>query len=293
MRGILTVKVAIYTRVSTEDQAREGFSLEAQRERLETYCEAQGWEVYDHYADNGHSGTNTRRPEYQRMMREKDRWDMVLVLKMDRIHRNSKNFMIMMENLEKWGKQFSSMQESLDTSTAVGRFVVDIIQRIAQLESEQIGERTYMGMMEKAERGRGSLGFRAPFGYAHHDGQLVQVKEEAEVVREVFSLYLEGETMSAIARNLNHRGISTKRDRGWSVWSISYLLHNPVYAGFLRWDGIVFPNQHEPIVSVKEFNEAQRKTASRIRDHRKRNIIELPEVPRTAERCRRSSDASC
>ncbi len=85
------------------------------------------------------------------MLEEKDRWDIMLVMKMDRIHRNSKNFMIMMESLEKWGKKFTSMNESLDTSNAVGRFVVDIIQRIAQLESEQIGERTYMGMRQKAE----------------------------------------------------------------------------------------------------------------------------------------------
>ena len=89
--------------------AREGFSLDAQKERLAAYCEAQGWDISDYYIDDGHSGRNTKRPEYQRMMSEKDRWDLILVMKMDRIHRNSKNFMTMMEDLEKWGKKFTSM----------------------------------------------------------------------------------------------------------------------------------------------------------------------------------------
>ena len=123
------LRVAIYTRVSTDDQAEEGYSLEAQMERLEAYCEAQGWEVAEKYVDDGFSGRSVKRPAYQRMMDERDRWDAILVMKMDRIHRNSKNFMVMMENLERWGKQLMSMQEELDTSSAMGRFVVDIIQR--------------------------------------------------------------------------------------------------------------------------------------------------------------------
>jgi site-specific DNA recombinase len=143
-----TVRVAIYTRVSTEDQAKEGFSLGAQRERLEAYCLARDWKVAARYVDDGHSGRNIRRPAYEKMIAERDRWDAILVIKMDRIHRNSRNFMEMMDNLGEWGKNFVSATESLDTSTAMGRFVMDIIQRIAQLESEQIGERVYMGMSQ-------------------------------------------------------------------------------------------------------------------------------------------------
>ena len=134
-----TVRVALYTRVSTEDQAKEGFSLGAQRERLEAYCLARDWEVVARYVDDGHSGRNIRRPAYEKMIAERDRWDAILVIKMDRIHRNSRNFMEMMDDLGEWGKNFVSATESLDTSTAMGRFVMDIIQRIAQLESEQIG----------------------------------------------------------------------------------------------------------------------------------------------------------
>ena len=127
---------ALYTRVSTEDQAKEGFSLDAQIDKLKAYCTARDWVIADKYIDDGYSGRNTKRPEYARMMNEMDKWDTLLVIKMDRIHRNSKNFMEMMEDLKKNEKEFVSMTESLDTSTAMGRFVIDIIRRIAQLESE-------------------------------------------------------------------------------------------------------------------------------------------------------------
>jgi site-specific DNA recombinase len=236
-------RVAIYTRVSTEDQAREGFSLDAQKERLVAYCEAQGWDITDLYQDEGHSGRNIRRPAYQRMLEEKDSWDIMLVMKMDRIHRNSKNFMIMME--------------SLDTSNAVGRFVVDIIQRIAQLESEQIGERTYMGMSQKAETGIGLLGFNPPFGYAIESGNLIAVPEEAVLVQNTFESYLRGKTMGCIANEMNSNNHFTRRGFRWTVWSIGNILHNPIYAGYMRWDGKIITSSHAPLVSMDIFNSVQ------------------------------------
>jgi site-specific DNA recombinase len=272
------VRVAIYTRVSTEDQAREGYSLDAQLERLQAYCEAQGWEVAAEYVDDGHTGRNTKRPAYQRMMSEKDLWDMILVMKMDRVHRNSKNFMIMMENLEKWGKKFTSMNESLDTSTAVGRFVVDIIQRIAQLESEQIGERTYMGMRQKVESGYGLAGFNVPYGYRFASGKLAVIGEEATHVRYAFSTYLEGRTLRWIAWQLNQNRVTTKRGGAWTVWSLSRMLRNPIYAGYLRWDGLITPSDHTPIVSRRVFEEVQARMSSRVKDPSHRKIATLPDA---------------
>src|ERR1051326_7807406 len=113
-------RVALYTRVSTEDQAKEGFSLDAQLERLRFYAKAQGWTVAGEYVDEGHSGRTTKRPQYARMMAEIAACDTLLVLKMDRIHRNSRNFMAMMDQLRKDQKEFASVTESLDTSTAMG-----------------------------------------------------------------------------------------------------------------------------------------------------------------------------
>lgn len=250
-------RVAIYTRVSTEDQAKEGFSLEAQLERLRSYCDARGWKIAGEYVDDGYSGRNVKRPAYQRMMQEMDKWDVLLVMKMDRIHRNSRNFMEMMDSLRKHNKEFVSMTESLDTSTAMGRFVVDIIQRIAQLESEQIGERVYMGMQQKARRG-GFLGFNAPFGYRFQDGRLVTVEEEASIVKEIFNLYLQGSTLRKIADSLNSRGIRTKKKKKWSIWAVRRVLKNPIYTGYLRWDGILRKGEYPWIIEVSLFNKVQR-----------------------------------
>ncbi len=254
---VRTVRVAIYTRVSTEDQAKEGFSLDAQRERLQAYCLARDWAVAATYIDDGHSGRNTKRPAYQRMMAERDRWDALLVIKMDRIHRNARNFMEMMDDLREWEKDFVSATESLDTSTAMGRFVMDIIQRIAQLESEQIGERVYMGMSQKAKVGPGILGFHAPLGYEVSEGQLVPEEREANLVREIFDRCREGRTLEEIASDLNAGGHRTKRGTEWTAVKVHRIVHNPVYAGFLRWDGILRRAEHPAIVPVETFNEAQ------------------------------------
>ncbi len=252
------VRVAVYTRVSTEDQAKEGFSLAAQEERLRAYCQARGWEIAGTYRDDGHSGRNVRRPAYQQMMEERDRWDTILVLKMDRIHRNSRHFMEMMEDLGAAGKDFVSATESLDTTTAMGRFVMDIIQRIAQLESEQIGERVYIGMSQKAKTGPGVLGFPAPLGYDVVDGSLRVNDREAKTVRLIFERAQTGKTMEEIATELNGRQVRTKRGAVWTAVKVHRILHNPVYAGHLRWDRFERKAEHEPIVSVGMFNDVQR-----------------------------------
>jgi DNA invertase Pin-like site-specific DNA recombinase len=251
------VRVALYTRVSTEDQAREGFSLDAQRGRLEAYARARDWDVVATYVDDGYSGRETKRPAYLRLMAERDAWDVLLVLKMDRIHRNARNFMEMMDDLRATGRDFVSATESLDTSTAMGRFVMDIIQRIAQLESEQIGERVYMGMAQKASTGPGILGFHAPLGYRTEGGRLRLEETEARVVRTMYERCLAGDSLEDIAHDLNHGGHRTKRGTAWRPIKVFRVLHNPVYAGYLRWDGLLRRGEHEPLVSVDVFNRAQ------------------------------------
>src|SRR5437879_6738255 len=114
--------------------------------------------------------------------------------------------MEMMDNLGEWGKNFVSATESLDTSTAMGRFVMDIIQRIAQLESEQIGERVYMGMSQQAKVGPGILGFHPTLRYELTDGRLVPHAAEAEGVRELIMLRLDGRTLEEIDSELHAAG---------------------------------------------------------------------------------------
>lgn len=267
-------KVAIYVRVSTEDQAKEGFSLDSQLEKLRSYCKARGWEIAGEYIDDGYSGRDVRRPAYQKMMNEMDKWDILLVMKMDRIHRNSKNFMLMMEELRKKNKEFVSMTESLDTSTAMGRFVMDIIQRIAQLESEQIGERVYDGMRQKAKQGAGLLGSPAPFGYEYDGGKLVGKGEELRVARRIFEMYINGMGMKDIADELNRQGIKTKKGGKWDRKTISRILSNPVYCGLIEWENFIFEGEHKAIVSIEEFNKVQVRKASRAKRKGKIFVIE-------------------
>jgi len=251
------VRAAIYTRVSTEDQAKEGFSLDAQLEKLRAYCTARGWDIAGEYVDEGYSGRKTRRPAYTKMMEDIEKWDALLVIKIDRIHRNSKNFMLMMEDLGKKQKEFVSMMESLDTSTAMGRFVMDIIQRIAQLESEQIGERVYIGMDQKAKTNGGILGFNIPFGYSYEQGKLKVLPEEAKVVKVIYSWYIKGQTMESIVEMLNAAQVRSKKGGAWSKKCVSAILTNPVYCGYLRWEKYRNKNSHESIIAVQDFNTAQ------------------------------------
>jgi len=252
-------QVAIYTRVSTEDQAKEGFSLDAQLDKLRLYCHARQWNIFDEYVDDGYSGRTIKRPAYTKLMHSIDSWDMLLVLKMDRIHRNSKNFMLMMEELNKHKKEFGSMTESLDTSTAMGRFVMDIIQRIAQLESEQIGERVYAGMKQKAKTNSGALGFNIPYGYFYQEGKLIIHPKEQKIVKKIFDMYLQGMSMKNIAFFLNEKRIPTKKNKTWGNETVSKILKNKLYCGFTHWEEYVFPGAHVPIIDETIFNSVQEK----------------------------------
>ena len=276
------LRAAVYVRVSTEEQAQAGYSLDAQKENLINYSIAQGWTVSKVYEDDGYSGRNTRRPGYTEMLEEQDSWDVLLVVKMDRIHRNSRNFMEMMDGLEKNGKMFVSSSEALDTTNALGRFVVDMIQRIAQLESEQIGERTYMGMREKAENlentntGKRTMGFNPPFGYGIVDGGLSPVADELNVVKDIFENYRNVMSIDEICTELNSNGILTRRENTWNVYNLRNILHNPVYAGYMRWDGILIGHDAPTALSPEEYNEVQEIMASRVRDPSKRNVDPVP-----------------
>jgi DNA invertase Pin-like site-specific DNA recombinase len=277
-------RAAVYIRVSTEEQAMEGYSLDAQRKILEDFCISENWSIVKIYADEGYSGRKTNRPAYQEMMSEMDQWDVLLVMKMDRIHRNSRNFMAMMETLQRNGKQFASFADKLDTSNALGRFTTDIMQRIAQLESEQTGERTYMGMREKAEtldrktEGKRTMGFTPPFGYTLEDGKLKEVPEELSVVSEIFEMYSVGSPLDMIAYELNGSGTLTRKGNPWNKYNLRNILHNPVYAGYMRWEDVLIRHDARTAVSPEEYNRIQELMASKVRDPSKRAVYLVPTI---------------
>ena len=285
------MKAALYIRVSTEEQAIEGYSLDAQEKKLLAYCQdvADDVEVYDIYRDDGYSGRNTNRPGYRKMMEDIDEWDILVVLKMDRIHRNFRNFILMMDDLNRKHKDFRSATEEFDTTTAMGRFVINIIQGIAQLESEQNGERTRFVMEEKAvklkntEAESRTLGFNPPYGFGLSEGLLMAVPEEQEVVRRIYSEYLENKSLAQLADGLNRDGIRTRRGTRWDKDNLSTILHNPIYAGYLKWSGILCKHYATAPVSVMTFNEVQTLAASRSRNPKGRKADLIREEDGKAE----------
>jgi site-specific DNA recombinase len=240
-------RAALYTRVSTEDQALEGFSLPAQLDALRSYARARGYVVAGEFVDEGKSARKANRPQYQAMMAARDSWDLVVVVKMDRIHRNARNFAEMMGELQESSKDFVSIQESWDTSTAMGRSTMDIVQRLAQLESEQTGERTHFGMEEKAKQGQGRLGAPTPYGYRLTTVGLVPEPLEAVVVRRIFQAYADGVGLQKIADELDLEGI---QGRVWEPTQLRRMLQNPVYAGHTQWESLLRRNTHEALVDV-------------------------------------------
>ena len=243
-------RVAIYTRVSSDKQDQEGFSLDSQLERLRDYCKARQWQVATEYTDGGFTGRNIRRPAYQKMYSEQNKWDAVLVVKMDRIHRNSRNFIDMINQLRADNKGFISMNESIDTSTAMGRFVMYIISSVAQLESEQISERVIDAKIQQAKTlDSGWMGGTPPLGYRYDKKQkkIHKVQKELDLVKEIFRIYDE--------EHMSIRKLAEYLETTRSV--VVYALANPFYTGYVRWCEYLRPTGIEPLISVELFNRVQ------------------------------------
>jgi len=245
-------RIAMYARVSATDQTTEEVSIQVQLERLFEYCNSREWSVAERYVDEGDSDRDLERPAYRRMLKERNRWDIVLVLKVAQIHQDPRNFMTMMSDLTTWGKHFVSATESFDTSTPSGRLVIDVLQQVTQVEPVQPGVRVYAGMYRAAKAGR-FLGMSDPFGfkYDRETKNLIQLPEEALVVREIFARYFTDRwSMEVIADDLRTRRVPTKRGGQWSKRQIFRVLHSPLCEGSRRWVDIVTGGTHEAIVDA-------------------------------------------
>lgn len=268
------MRCAIYRRVSTEMQREEGFSLEAQKMRLEAFAESQGWTIVEDYSDEGFSAKNMDRPSLQRMIgdMEKQKFDIILVYRLDRLVRSVVDLHELLKQMDKYEVKFKSTTESFDTTTATGRLFITIIATLAQWERETIAERVYENMLKRSEKGLRNGG-PAPYGYDSEGGNLIKNPEEAKWVKFIYSQYGTHGSQN-IAKKLNSRGVKTKRGELWSDFSVRYTLKNPIYAGFNRWnyestasgkrkktgEEIITPiNQDgfEPIISKKDWDETQ------------------------------------
>ena len=159
-------KAVGYIRVSTDEQTQHGYSLEAQAQAIKKYCELQGWELVRIYRDDGYSGASMERPDLQQLLEDVylRKFDVVVVWKLDRLSRNLKDTLYLLDDaLEKNGIGFISIQEQFDTTTPIGKAVMQIIAVFAQLEREMITERMKMGKYQKARLGQ--FGGHVLYGY--------------------------------------------------------------------------------------------------------------------------------
>ncbi|MBX9955093.1 recombinase family protein [Peribacillus simplex] len=263
------MRVAIYVRVSTDEQAKEGYSLGAQKEKLEAFCFSQGWEIKKIYIEEGQSAKDTNRPQLKLLMNELDLFDVALVYKLDRLSRSVADINELLQTFEKNGVSFKSATEPYDTTTAQGKLLINIFASLAQFEREQLAERVQMGMSKKANLGERNGG-KAPFGYKLQDGKLIINEEEARYIRDIFRLYTSGKGMRTITLYLNQFGVYK------DIRTVGRMLENPVYSGRLRWannskmDVIVSDEiNHPPIIDQELFNQAQKLRNQRFKEGKK------------------------
>ena len=257
-------RVAVYVRVSTQEQAASGYSIGEQTERLKKYCEAHDWTVVSVYTDPGFSGAKMDRPALQRLLSDAGRgiFDTVLVWKLDRLSRSQRDTMYMVEScFLAGGIDFISMNENFDTSTPFGRAMVGILSVFAQLERDQIRERMTMGRVGRAKSGLYSGCAHPLIGYDYKDGALVPNEYEAMQVRLIFELFvrgLDGRELSYTAiRDYMAERYVTKYGAWKAVNEIKFILTNPVYIGQVSFQGVYYDGVHEPIVSRELWDAAQ------------------------------------
>lgn len=250
---------AIYIRVSTDFQAEEGYSIDAQKEQLSAYCISKGIKNYAFYIDGGWSGSNIDRPEMQKLIKDikEDKISHVIVYKLDRLSRSQKDTLYLIEDVfNPHGVDFVSLNESMDTSTPMGRLMLGILSAFAQLERENIRLRTRMGMRERVKSGLWMGGGRIPFGYDYDKEKGILIpNKDAEKVRQVYKLYIEGKSPQDIANLLGLK---------YDKLAIQILTRKSNY-GIIEYNGEEYQGKHEPIISKETYDIAMKCMLDRSR----------------------------
>jgi site-specific DNA recombinase len=260
----LKLRAAIYCRVSTDEQARHGFSLEAQQESCMRYIKDFGHDLFKIYVDDGYSAKNMNRPALQEMLEDirNKQIDIIIIWRLDRLTRRALDGLRMVDELfTKHGVSFATITERHDLTTAQGRWMFTVSLANAQNERELIGERVSFGQAKKAANGRRvSLG--AVYGYDKVNGKLVINETEANIVKQIFNWYVyKGWGYGKIASQLNADEVPAKKTQ-WVHSTIKGILYNVTYIGKNAWtpknaDTIVNDGEHDAILEVDLFSLAQ------------------------------------
>jgi site-specific DNA recombinase len=270
-------------RVSTEEQADEGFSIQAQLQTLRTNAKLHQYIIHDEYVDEGISGKSiNNRPELNRLLSDakKGLFEEVIVWKVNRISRSMSDLLNIADKLEANGIAFKSFSEPFDTSNAAGKFLMQMMGAVAELERNTIVDNVKMGMKQRAQQGKWNGG--AALGYKsveiegstnrkRKETKLIVVEQEAAIVQFIFKKYENGQGLRSIANELNHMGHKTKRGRAFSVTTIKGILSNPLYIGKIRFNKqqdwntkrrkgtnpspIIVDGEHEAIIGQELWNK--------------------------------------
>ncbi|HTY44345.1 MAG TPA: recombinase family protein [Patescibacteria group bacterium] len=240
---------AIYVRVSTEEQARQGISLAAQEEALKNYASALGYEVLKIYKDEGKSAKDIQhRPEMVQILNDAQnhKFQAILIYKLDRFSRSLRDLIDTIEKLKEWDIDFISLQDKIETTSASGKLMFHIISAFAEFERNVTGDRTKFTMDKKARDGNPIT--RAPWGYEIIDKKLVATQNSFQV-GEVFQEFLN--------QDISLTQLAKKYD--FSVNGLKKILKNQAYLGKIKFDGQIHQGSHQPLISSTLFNHVQNK----------------------------------
>lgn len=263
----INLLAATYERVSTEEQAKEGFSLEAQSDANKKTIVTEGWNFYKSFIDPGVSGKNLKRKGVQAMFKaiEDGHVQVVVVHKLDRLTRNVGDLNYLIGFFEKHNVKLVSVTEKLDTSTAMGRMFVFMLGIFAQWYRENLSEEVIKGMSKRAEKGIHNVTVNL-YGYQRDEnGQLLIIEEEAKWVKWIFDQYIGGKGTTNIAKELNRLSIRRNQGARWDQHKVMMTITNLHYTGMVHWKVATAPEDsrivrqgvHEPIVSMETYDKAQ------------------------------------
>jgi len=242
-----TPKVAIYVRVSTEEQAKEGLSIDAQIDKCNSFCQARDWGVYKVYRDAGYSAGSLNRPALELMMRDaqEKRFDIILVYKIDRFSRKLRDLIMVLEDLKEKKINFTSVTEQIDTTSAMGEAFFQIIGVFAQLERGMVKERVELAFDRKIKLGEAV--HRAPFGYIFQNKKLVPDPENSENLKEIFEMWVTGVDYKELLKKFR-----------LSSSTLYQIIKNPIYLGKIRYKGQIYEGKHIALITEDLFNEANK-----------------------------------
>ncbi|MCK4437371.1 recombinase family protein [bacterium] len=278
--------IAIYIRVSTEDQVKEGYSLEVQRECLKSFAKREGFEIFRAYQDDGISGYSTERPALKELLKdaEQKKFDLVLVYKIDRFSRNLKDLLNLVDKLSSYGVGFKSATEPFDTTTSAGKLMFQQLGSFAEFERNRIAERVFPGMIKGVQQGNWQGARYSPYGYRYNKTEkLLEIdEEEANVVKIIYTMCLAGKSICSITEYLTKKKYRNRKGNIFTTKLIGDILKNRIYAGKLVWNRhhydktkktkkgyayiknspdkiIIAQGKHKPMISEEDFELAQEK----------------------------------